>query len=270
MRSLFLIIFVFFQSAAFLGATSEIPYELRDVAIKDKVGEKIDLQSKFTNEKGEQQALSDFFHQDKPVILALVYYSCPNLCNFLLNGLTDVLKKLQWQPGREFEIVAVSIDPSETSGLAKAKKENYLKLFDASPSLDRMGLGGGWHFLVSPDNQVQSLSSQVGFGYRYDEKQKQYAHAAGLFILTPEGVLSRTLFGIQFEPQDLKLALLEAAQGKIGNFVDRLLLFCYHYDPEGKRYSLYALNLMKLGGFLTLVVLIVFLIIMCKRKDCCG
>ena len=192
--------------------------------------------------------------------MTLVYYSCPNLCNLLLNGLKDTLSALDWHVGEKFRIVTVSFDPQETPQLAAGKRETYLKALHLSHDTD-------WHFLTGKEENIKKLAKDVGFSYKYDSDQKQYAHSAAIYILTPEGKISRYLFGIMFPPGDLKLALLEASRGKIGNLVDRFIMFCYHYDPKGRRYSLYATRLMRVGGLITVVSLFFFLLFLSRRKN---
>jgi len=226
-------------------AVESIPPELADVGIDERLGSPISLDSEFKDEHGENVALRKFFDGKHPVILTLVYYECPNLCNFLLNGFTASLKSLAWTPGEPFKIVTLSIDPRETPELATKKKQAYLELYGRSLGPE------GWNFLTGSEEKIRKLAREVGFKYKYDEEQKQYAHTAALFVLTPDGKLSRVLYGIEFNPRDLRLALVEAGQGKIGTWVDQFLLFCYHYDPQGKKYALMALNLMKLAGAAT-------------------
>lgn len=242
-----------------LHAAESLPPELEGIGIDEKAGAPISLDLEFTGEAGERTPLKKFFDGKKPVILSLAYYSCPTLCGFIFNGVVTGLKNLAWSSGKEFEWVNVSIDPKETPELAAAKKQNYLAEYG------RSGAEKGWHFLTGDEADIQKLASEVGFHYRYDAEEKQYAHAAGIFIVSPEGKLSRTLYGIDYPARDLRLALTEASQGKIGSVVDRLMLFCYRYDPKAKRYSLYAANLMRAGGVLTVLGL-GFLIFRLKRK----
>ncbi|MBI2608915.1 MAG: SCO family protein [Deltaproteobacteria bacterium] len=275
----------------YLWAAESVPYELKDVGIEDKRGVQISLDLEFINEEGKTVSLRSLFSDSKPVILTLVYYTCPNLCNLLLNGLVDVLKKFSWNIGDEFKIVSISIDPKETPRIAQAKKKNYLEEYCHSKEViasetkqahrgsDGIATGScrtlamtkvseNWHFLTGREENIKKIAEELGFSYKYDPDQKQFAHGAALFILTQEGVLSRTLYGIQFKEKDLRLSLLEASQGKIGNFVDRLLLFCYHYDPKGRRYSLYAVNFMKVGALITVlgIVLLMFMLSRVRRK----
>jgi protein SCO1/2 len=212
---------------------AETPKQLEGVGITEHLGASLPIDEfRFTDEAGQQVTLSQYFKSKRPVILALVYYECPNLCNLVLNGLMDSLKKMDWTTGNEFELVAVSINPKETPELATKKRDTYLA------SYERPGSEKGWHFLTGEESQIRSLASQVGFGYRYDETEKQYAHAAALFILTPEGKISRTLYGINFVNQNLRLALVEASHGKIGTVMDKVLLFCFHFDPNRNSYTL--------------------------------
>jgi protein SCO1/2 len=225
------------------AVSSALPEQLKGVQIEDKLGSRVEIGSlQFRNEAGEQVSLESYFKKGKPVLLALVYYECPNLCTLVLTGLLDSLKSLDWTVGEKFEVVAVSINPNETPELATSKKANYLKQYA------RAGAESSWHFLTGEEPQIRALAGQVGFGYRYVPEEKQYAHGAAVFVLTPEGVLSRTLYGIQYAPKDVKLALLEASEGKIGSVVDRFLLFCYSYDPVTKKYSVTLTRVMQAGG----------------------
>jgi protein SCO1/2 len=211
----------------------DVPYELKDIGITEHLGSDVSVRDlHFKDESGQDVTLSKYVDGKKPVVLALVYYECPNLCNMLLNGLTETLKSLDWTPGERFDIVAVSINPKETPDLAAKKKAAYVR------SYGRAASAVGWHFLTGEESQIRKLASQVGFSYRYDEREKQYAHASAIYVLTPEGQISRYLYGIEFRPKDLKLALLEASSGKIGSVVDRFVLFCYHYDPKSRSYSM--------------------------------
>lgn len=234
-------------------AAESVPVELQEVGIQENLGDGISLDLTFIDEAGSKVPLQSFFNGERPVILNLVYYECPNLCNFLLNGFVEGLSHLEWTAGEEFEIVTISIDPREGPPLAAAKKESYLKLYN------RPEAKSGWHFLTGSESNIGQLADEIGFRYRYDEDQKQYAHAAAIFVLTPQGEISRYLYGIDYPPRDLKLALLEASEGKIGNPIEKFLLFCYHYDPKGQKYALFATNLMKVAGGGAVVGIVVFL-----------
>jgi protein SCO1/2 len=240
---------------------SKIPSQLRDIQIKENLGGMVSLSSlTFKDESGASVRLSDYFKRGKPVLLTLVYYECPNLCNFMLNGLVQSLKTLDWTPGNQFEIVSVSINPREKSDLASRKKDAYLKAYN------RPEARTGWHFLTGEEDQIQKLAKEVGFGYRYDEQEKQYAHGAVIFALTPEGKISRYLYGIEYPNKDLRLALLEASNGKIGTVVDRFLLFCYRYDPQTRRYSIYLTKLMQAACGATVVIFGGYLLIFWRRQ----
>lgn len=240
---------------------SKIPAQLRDIQIKENLGGAVSLSSlTFNDETGKSVQLSDYFKRGKPVLLTLVYYECPNLCNFMLNGLVQSLKTFDWTPGNQFEIVTVSINPREKSVLAAQKREAYLKAYNRPEARE------GWHFLTGEEDQIQKLAREVGFGYRYDEQEKQYAHGAVIFALTPEGKISRYLYGIEYPNKDLRLALLEASNGKIGTVVDRFLLFCYRYDPQTRRYSIYLTKLMQAACGATVVIFGGYLLIFWRRQ----
>lgn len=243
------------------GHATEVPYELRDVGIEEHLGAQVSVGDlKFKDESGQEVSLSSFFHRDRPVILALAYYECPNLCTMLLNGLTESLRNLDWTAGERFDIVTVSINPKETPELAAEKKAAYLESYGRKQS------AAGWHFLTGEESQIHKLASQVGFGYRYDEREKQYAHASAIYVLTPEGRISRYLHGIEFHPKDLRLALLEASNGKIGTVVDRFVLFCYHYDPKTRSYSMALTRVMQAGSAGTVVLFGGFLAVFWQRE----
>ncbi|MBN20571.1 MAG: photosynthetic protein synthase I [Bdellovibrionaceae bacterium] len=257
-----LVVFFLFSSLSSFAA-SEIPGELKGVGIEEKLGNQVPItELEFKNEDSQPVRLSQYFKSGKPVVLALVYYNCPNLCNFLLNGFLDTLKKFQWLPGREFEIVTVSINPREGSSLAKEKKKRYIEALGRDPEV----VAQGWHFLTGQEDQIKKLADSVGFGFRFDEKSGEFAHSSALFVLTPSGKLSRNLYGIEFPQKDFKLALLEASDGKIGTIVDRVLLFCFHYDPDSRGYSLYVWRLMRLGSAGTLFAVGGYLAVFWRRQ----
>lgn len=236
------------------------PAELKDVGIDEKLGTQLDLNLKFKNEKGELVALSSFYNGQQPVILSLVYYSCPGLCNFHLNGLTDGLKGLDWNVGDKFQVLAISFDPKEDSALATTKKESYMKVYG------RPGTESGWHFLTGDAETIQKLTSAVGFKYKWVESENEWSHASAAVVTTPKGTISRYLPGIFFESKDIKLALNEASKGKIGTFIDSLILYCFQYNPHQSKYTLYAFNVMKLGGALMILFLGIWLIPIWRRN----
>jgi protein SCO1/2 len=224
----------------------QTPRELEGVGIEERLGQKIDLSLEFIGEDGYPHPLREYFSSGKPVILNLVYYSCPMLCTLVLNGQTEALREIPQTAGKEFEIVTISIDPTESYKLALSKKAAYLASYERSAR--------GWHFLADYRNNVARLAEQVGFRYRWDDRSKQYAHAAAIMILSPEGMVSRYLYGVRFKPFDLRLAIAEAASGKTG-ISDRILLYCFHYDPAARSYALVAMSIMRAGGALALLVL---------------
>lgn len=226
---------------------TEVPKGLQGVGIDEKLGEKIDLDLTFIAENGYPVALREYFGKGRPVILNLVYYDCPMLCNLILNGQTKTLREIPWTPGKEYEVVTISIDPTETFALAQKKKAVYLAGYGRPAP--------GWHFLADHQGNVKKLAEQVGFRYKYDEDRGQYAHTAVIMVLTEDGVVSRYLYGIQFKTRDVRLALTEASNGKVGTITDRVLLYCFHYDPEAKGYVLFAVNLMRAGGVAVMLVL---------------
>ncbi len=249
------------QNQGSIGVTNGIPPELKDVTIQEHLGSQVSISDiVLFDQSGKPVKLAEFFQKGHPVILTIVYYECPNLCTFVLNGLVSSLKTLDWTPGNQFEIVTVSMNPKESFELANRKKEAYLK------SYGRPEAAAGWHFLTGEESQIRKLASEVGFGYRYDEQEKQYAHGSVIFALTPEGKISRYLYGIEFPNKDLRLALLEASNGKIGTVVDRFLLFCYRYDPHTRKYSVYLTQLMQLSCGITVILFGGYLAVFWRRQ----
>ncbi len=224
------------------------PDLLKQVGIDQKLNQSVPLNLTFRDEHGQTVQLSQYFGQ-KPVILTLVYYNCPMLCTQILNGVESGLKELPMDIGKQFNVVTVSIDPREGHVLADVKQEMYTGMYG------RPGAAQGWHFLTGDEPQIKQLASAVGFRYAYDPDTKQFAHASAIMILTPEGKISRYLYGIQFPSRDLRLGLVEASEGKIGSPVDAILLFCYHYDPHTGKYGLLISHVIQAGGAFTLLVL---------------
>jgi protein SCO1 len=236
------------------GRSEPLPDDLAGVGITEHPDTLLPLDLEFTNEAGQAVHLRDFFDGRRPVVLNLAYFTCPMLCTLVLNGVVDAMNAAPLQQGRDFVNIIVSIDPQETTELARAKKASYLK------SYHRPVTGEDWHFLVGREEDIHALAGAVGFGYRFDAKQNQFIHTACTFVCTPEGRVSRYLYGIEYEPQTFRLALLQAAQGKIGSSLDRLILFCYHYDAESGRYAPAALRIVQAGGVLTAFALSIFLV----------
>jgi protein SCO1/2 len=249
------------------GDPKKVPEELVGVGVKEHLGEVVELNAieVIDSLAGEKKPLSAYFQSGKPVLLNLVYYECPMLCTMVLNGVSEGLKGLAWSVGKEFNVVTISINPNDTPAMARAKKENYLKDY-AKSGHDLETARTGWSFLTAEESQVRKLASQLGFEYKYDEIQKQYAHSAVTFVLTPTGLISRYLYGITYEPKNLKLALLEASRGKIGSVFDRLLMFCYHYEPLARGYSLQAMKVMQLGAMFSMVLMGGYMMVFWTRQ----
>jgi protein SCO1/2 len=240
------------------AALEQIPI-LRDAGLEQKLNSPLPLDTPFVDEQGRAVTLADYFGK-RPVVLALVYYECPMLCTQVLNGLVGSLHALSFSSGAEFDVVAVSFDPGETPAMAAEKRAAYLRRY-GRPDAER-----GVHFLTGRETSIKSLTEAVGFRYAYDSKIDQYAHPAVITVLTPEGRVSRYLFGIEFAPRDLRLALVEAADNRIGTAIDQMLLFCYHYDPESGTYGLAITNVVRLGGILTVLALGTFILINLRRE----
>jgi protein SCO1/2 len=241
-----------------MAASAQIPI-LREVGIDQKLGGRVPLDTRFTDETGRDVPLGDYFGR-RPVVLALVYYECPMLCTQVLNGLVGSLEALSFLPAREFEVVIVSFDAGETPALAAAKKATYVRRYgrpEAAP---------GMHFLTGRPEAIAALTEAVGFRYAYDPAIDQYAHPAAITVLTAEGRVSRYLFGIEFAPRDLRLALVEAADDQIGGVLDQALLFCYHYDPETGTYGFAVMNLIRLAGLLTVGLTGAFIVLSLRRE----
>lgn len=230
------------------------PVELEGVGIDEKLNQQVPLDLAFLDENGRPVKLGDYFKPDRPVLLTLVYFSCPKLCGLVSNAQLEVMKELDFQPGKEYTAVTVSFDPNETTTLAKLKKQNYLK------ALQRPGAAEGWVFLTGKQTEITRLTRSVGFNYRWDEVGKQFVHAAVFMVLTPDGKVSRYFYGIDHDEQTLRLSLVEAANGRIGSSFDRVLLYCFHYDPDRRGYSLAARNLMSAAGGLTIVAMLAWLV----------
>ncbi len=235
------------------------PEALRNVGIDQRLDQQVPLDLAFRNEAGETVTLGSLL-RGRPVILNLVYYECPMLCTLVLNGLLSAMKALPFDAGQEFDVITVSFDPKDTPALAAKKKATYLNEY-RRPSAEH-----GWHFLTGDAPSIERLAAAVGFGYRYDPERKEFAHAAGLEVLTPKGVIARYFFGVEFSPRDLKFGLMEAAENRIGSPIDQLLLFCYHYDPSTGRYSSAALTGIRAAGLLTLLALGGFIVWAIRRE----
>lgn len=252
---------IIFNSQAMAQAIRDDVPELQKIDVEEHLGETIPLDLKFTNHAGEEVPLNNYFNRGKPVALVLAYYECPMLCTLVLNGLTTAAYKTKLELAEDYQILTVSIDPGETSDLAAAKKRAHMKMLEKNPA------DSGWAFFVGKQNQIDQLAEAIGFKYYYDEKRDEYAHPALVTLLTEKGKISRYLYGIEFSPLDLKLGLLEAGEGRVGSSLDKLILYCYHYDPDANGYTVLAGNVMKLGGVVTLILLGLFLGILWLRDS---
>jgi protein SCO1/2 len=238
--------------------SSQMPAALQKVAFEQRLNAQLPLDLPFTDETGAAVKLGDYFGR-KPVVLAFVYYECPMLCTQVLNGLESALRVLDETVGREFDVVTVSFDPRETPVLAAGKKKAYLDRYR------RPGAEQGWHFLTGDEASIAALTQAAGFSYVYDDDTGQFAHASGIMVATPAGKLSRYFFGIDYSPRDVKFALIESSSEKIGTLADRLLLYCYHYDPATGNYGFMAMRAVRLGGVVTLVALFGFMFVSIRR-----
>lgn len=261
MKKLLPIIFALtiFSAACYKPATADrekpgslrIPQELQKSELLDRAGANIPLDISLIDQDNQKIKLQKYFSNwDKPVVLTMGYYGCPMLCTLVLNGLVDSLKKVNAEIGKDYQVVSISIDPREKSDLAKKKQDIYAKAFNLRDDQKKF-----WNFHVTSEEESKRLADALGFGYYFDKKADQYAHGAGFFVLSPKGVLSRTLYGINFKPKDVKLSFMEASEGRFGSFIDRVILSCFHYDPDSHRYGIYIFGVMRIGGLLTILII---------------
>jgi protein SCO1/2 len=247
------------------GPASQVdPASLKDIGIDQHLDQQIPLDLQFKDENGNPVRLGDYFKKGRPVILTLVYYQCPMLCSEVLSGLDSAMQVMKFTAGNEYEVVTVSIDPRDTPEVAKEKKASYLKEYN------RPGAEDGWHFLTGEPENVAKLAKTVGWKYRWDPKLNQFIHAAGIMIVTPQGKLAQYYYGIEYAPKDLRLGLVEASQDKIGNLVDQVVLYCYHYDPHTGKYGAVVANMLRIGGAATILLLGGFIVLMVRRDSHAG
>lgn len=232
----------------------------REIFIEQKPGAVLPLRERFRDETGSLRELGAFY-RDKPVLTVLVYYECPMLCGLVLNDVVRCLRALSFDVGKEFDVVVVSIDPGESPELARKKKASALEVYD------RPGSADGWHFLVGEQEAIDKLASAVGFQYSYDPKTDQYAHAAGIQIVTPKGVVSRYFLGLEYSPRDVRLALIEAGDGTVGSVIDQVQFLCFQYDPTSGKYGLAVMRILRIGGILTVLGIASYLFIALRRES---
>ena len=240
--------------------SGEMPAVFDSVGVDERLGETVPGDVTFRNAEGETVRIGEYLGRDKPVLLNLVYHDCPMLCNLVLDGLTAALKKMDWTPGDQFEVLTVSFNARETPEMAARQKERYLDVYGRPAATE------GWHFLTGNAEAVDRFTRAVGFDFRWVEEQRQFAHPAVLIFLSPSGTISRYLYGLEYDPQDVRTALVEASEGTVGTTVDRVLLYCLQYDPDANSYVADAINIMKVGGVLTVLALGTLLLIFWKRE----
>jgi protein SCO1/2 len=257
--SLWLVVLGIGSQSGQAGEADKRPAQLLNVGIDQRLNEQVSLDLRFRDEEGRTVRLGDFFGK-KPVILSLVYFACPMLCTTAENGLLEAVKQLRFDAGKEFEILTVSFDPKDKPMNAAAKKSVYVGLYG------RPGGAKGWHFLTGDQDSIQRLTDSVGFHYTYDETTRDFAHATGIMVITPEGRISHYFYGIQYPAGDLRLALVEASNGKIGNPVDAVLLFCSHYDPAIGKYGFVISRVLQLAGLATILSIGTLLLVMFRAE----
>ncbi|MBI3047514.1 MAG: SCO family protein [Acidobacteria bacterium] len=238
--------------------STEVPAQLREVTFKQRLNEQLPLDAAFRDESGRAVTLGELFGR-RPVVLAFVYYQCPMLCSQVMNGLSSATKALPFGAGKDFEVVLISFDPRDTPEVAAAKKREHLGKWPE-------GDAAAWHLLTGDEATIRRVTAAAGFTYRWDERTGQFAHVSGILVATPEGRLARYFYGVEFSPKELRLALVDSGEGRVGTLVDELLLYCFHYDPESGRYGLLVMNLVRLGGVLTVLFIGAYIVVTRLRE----
>ncbi|MFN7925735.1 MAG: SCO family protein [Bryobacteraceae bacterium] len=238
---------------------TEPPEQLRNVGIEQHLDQQLPLDAEFLDEKGNKIRLGQLFGQ-RPAVLALVYYECPMLCTMVLNGLLRSARTLKLDVGKDFDVIAISFDPTETPQLADKKKFEYTERYG------REGSEAGWHFLTGKYADIQKVTEAAGFRYAQDPKTGQWAHASAIMVVTPGGKLSQYHYGVEYSARDLRLALVEASKGHIGTFADQVLLYCFHYDPATGKYSLFIMNVLRGAGLATVGALLIFWFLQFRKE----
>ena len=242
------------------AARSQAPAAVKGVDVLERLGDRVPEAGRFVDAEGRPFRMADVLHQGKPVILTLVYYRCPALCSLVLSGLTRSLRGLDLKLGEDYRVVTLSIDPTETPRMAAESKRGHMQALGADP------LTPAWTFGTGNDEEIHPLAQALGFQYTYDEPSKQYAHAAAIFVLSPDGKISRYLYGIDFPTRDMRMALVEAGQGKVGTALDRVLLTCFKYDPATRRFEPYVLGFIRIGASLVFVALATLLAVLWRQE----
>ena len=238
----------------------EIPDELAGVGIEEHLGETLSADIPFVDSEGNAVTLGDYFDGDRPVALAFVYHNCPMLCSLILDGMTSGMLASELDLGEDYQALAVSFDPRDTPERAAEVKARYLERFDGARAAE------GFHFLTGSQESIDRITDEIGFGFAWNERQQEFAHTAAVYFISPEGTITRYLYGIEFPARDFRTALLEASDGRVGSPLDQLILYCFQYDPDAGSYVLHATNAMKVGGLLTLILLGGFLMFLWRRE----
>ena len=241
-------------------ASTFVPPMLEEVSFKQHLGEVLPLDAMFRDDDGRPVALGTLFGQ-RPVLLAFVYYECPMLCTQVMNGLSSALKAMPFAAGQDYDVVLISFDSRDTPEIAAEKKRAHLEYWSAESD------AASWHLLTGDEASIERVTSAAGFTYQFDERTGQFAHVSGILVATPEGRLSRYFYGVEYSPKELRLALVESGQGAIGSAIDELLLYCFHYDPESGRYGVVVMNVIRLGGVMTVLLMGGFILIMRRRES---
>jgi protein SCO1/2 len=248
------------SSRAASAQVNVLPREMQNIGVIEHLNAQVPGDTTFMDEAGHPVRLAQYFDGRRPVVLNLAYSRCAMLCNMVLNAVVRALQETPWSVGEEYIAVTISIDPRETPAVANERRGRVLAQYN------RPSAASGWHFLTGSESQIRRVADAVGFQYRYDRAQDQYAHPAVTMLLTPDGKIARYLYGIQYRPTDVRVGLLEASQGRSISTVERIILYCYHYDPQGQGYVLWAMRVMRLGGVATLLALGSFLTVMWQRE----
>lgn len=249
----FLIIALLFFPVTSVAQFNELPPELREIGIDENLGQVVPHDIELINENGEIVTIGEYLQKGKPLIITPIYFECPMLCNLILNGLTEGLQQLNWQVGDQFEILTFSFNPEESSQLASDKKKSYLRL------LGKPEVADGWHFNTASQENIDRLTEAMGFRYKWSDEAQEFLHGSALVFVSPNGTITRYLYGVTYTELSLRNALFDAAEGRIGSVLERVMLFCYTYDPDSRSYVANAINIMKIGGLLTMTFLSIFL-----------